>query len=138
MYLLDTNILSELMRESPNPDVVSWLDDQFVDNLATSSITVAEIRLGIALLPEGRRKQALSEAADKTLKDFADNLFSFDTDAAENYAEIVAKQIKIGRPISVEDAQIAAIAQAVSAVLVTRNVTDFVRVDGLEIVNPFE
>ena len=137
MYLLDTNILSELMRINPNQDVIHWLDNQFVDDLAISSITIAEIRLGIALLPEGKRKQALSQAANHMFTDFAKNLRSFEADAAAYYAEIVAKRTKIGRPISVEDAQIAAIARVANAVLVTRNVVDFEKIEGLEVYNPF-
>lgn len=138
MYLLDTNILSELMRPKPNRDVIRWLDQQFSNDLYISSITIAEIHLGIALLPDGKRKKTLRLAADFALQDFAENQLNFSEKSAVEYANIVAKRIKVGRPISVEDAQIASIALANKANLVTRNVNDFDRIDGLNIVNPFE
>lgn len=137
MYLLDTNILSELMRPQPNLDVIQWLDDQLVSELYVSSITIAEIRLGIALLPKGKRQQLLAKAADDMLQDFAGNRLVFDHIAAENYATIVSFCTKSGRPISVEDAQIASIAQANNSLLVTRNIRDFEMIESLEIYNPF-
>ena len=137
MYLLDTNILSELMRPQPNAQVIQWLDEQLVSTLYISSITIAEIRLGIALLAKGKRQQLLAEAADAMLQDFAKNRLVFDHIAAENYAVIVSYCTKSGRPISVEDAQIASIAQTNNSVLVTRNTRDFEMIENLEIYNPF-
>lgn len=137
MYLLDTNILSELMRPKPNMDVVNWLDNQFANELYISTITIAEIYLGIALLPDGKRKSAFMRAADFTLKDFSTNQLDFTEKSAFKYADIVSKRTKVGRPISIEDAQIAAIALTNNVVLVTRNVNDFDLIDGLDIVNPF-
>ncbi len=136
-YLLDTNILSEVMRPEPEKKAVQWLDDQYVNDLYISTITVAEIHLGIALLPDGRRKDMLSLAANNAFNEFGGNVLDFTVDAALNYAEIVATRSKMGRPISVEDAQIAAIALANNATLVTRNVNDFALVSGLNIINPF-
>ena len=137
MYLLDTNILSELMRPRPNLDVINWLDNQFANELYISSITIAEIYLGIALLADGKRKKALTLAADSALNDFTVNQLDFTEKSALIYADIVSKRTKMGRPISVEDAQIAAIALSNKTVLVTRNVNDFDLIDGLNIVNPF-
>ena len=137
MYLLDTNILSELMRPQVNPNVIDWLDNQQEGDLYISSITIAEIKLGIALLPEGKKRNLLTGAADYMLQNFADRLLDFDALSAEKYASIVADCTKMGRPISVEDAQIAAISQVHQYVLVTRNVRDFAMIDLLDIYNPF-
>ena len=136
MYLLDTNILSELMRLYPNSNVLDWVDNQYTEDLYISSITIAEIFLGIALLPEGKRKNALTLAAKDTLTDFTDKQLDFTPKAALEYADIVATRTRYGRPISIEDAQIAAIARANSASVVTRNVDDF-KETGVEIINPF-
>lgn len=137
MYLLDTNILSELMRKAPNPSVVNWLDEQFVDDLVISSITIAEIKLGIALLPKGKRKNSLAEMAGEMLQEFVDRQYAFDSLAAIEYADIVSNRTRQGRAISTEDAQIASIARAHNAVLVTRNTRDFEMIEALELHNPF-
>ena len=136
MYLLDTNILSELMRKEPTPSVINWLDEQVLDNLAISSITVAEIKLGVALLPDGKRKRALGSMADEMLLEF-DNQYDFDSIVASEYADIVSHCTRQGRAISTEDAQIAAISRVNNAILVTRNTRDFEMIAGLELYNPF-
>ena len=125
------------MRQEPNAQVIDWVDNQLVSELAISSITIAEIKLGIALLPEGKRKSKLSELADGMLQEFGDNQFDFDAIAAEEYASIVSHCSKNGRAISTEDAQIAAISLVKSAVLVTRNTRDFETIPDLELYNPF-
>ena len=135
--MLDTNILSEVMRLKPDKTVLHWLDDQFADDLYIASITIAKIHLGIALLPDGKRKKELTLAANYTIKDFASNKLDFTEKSALEYAGIVAERTRADRPISVEDAQIAAIALANNAVLVTRNINDFDLLDGLEVINPF-
>lgn len=137
MYILDTNILSELMRSRPNDNVLDWLDNQYIEDLYISSITIAEIYLGIALLPEGKRKTALIQAANDTLTDFTDKQLDFTPKAALEYADIVASRTQSGKPISVEDAQIAAIARANNTSVVTRNVNDFEGIK-VEIINPFD
>ena len=137
IYLLDTNILSELMRPKPNQHVINWVDKQLISNLYISSITIAEIQLGIALLPTGKRKNTLIDAANDVLQYFHKYQLNFDGIAAYKYAEIVANCTKIGRPISVEDAQIASIAHVYNATLVTRNTSDFEMIDELKIYNPF-
>lgn len=137
MYVLDTNILSELMRPKPDMNVLNWLDRQYADELYITAITLAEIRLGIALLPDGKRKEALSHAADQTLEHFTETQLDFTGKAAQEYANIIAKRTEAGRPISIEDAQIAAITQVNDAVLVTRNVKDFDLIH-IKIINPFD
>lgn len=137
MYLLDTNILSELMRSQVNANVINWLDDKLEADLYISSITIAEIKLGIALLPSGKKRNLLAEAAHYVLQEFADRQLDFDAQSAEKYATIVAHCTQSGRPISVEDAQIAAISQVHQCILVTRNIRDFEIIDDLDIYNPF-
>ena len=137
MILLDTNVLSELMRREPDPVTVAWVDAQPLHQLHISAVTRAEIELGIALLPEGRRKESLQAAAKRMLAEFSGRCLAFDERAASRYATLVAVRIRAGRPISVEDAQIAATALAAGFVLATRNVGDFAVIDGLPLVDPF-
>ena len=138
MILLDTNVVSELMRMQPDTRVLSWLDKQSGNDLFTSAITKAEIELGIALLPAGKRRDGIASAADiMFMQDFAHRVLSFDDAAASFYAEIVSHRTGIGRPISVEDAQIAAIALRHDLMLATRNVKDFLEIQGLELIDPW-
>ena len=138
MILLDTNVLSELMRLSPEPKVLRWLDSRPAVDIWISAVTVAEIRLGIALLPDGQRKELLAGLAEAMFQeDFSDCCLPFDFSAAAEYASIVATRTRQGRPISVEDAQIAAIARTGDLTLVTRNTKDFSGLDGLILVNPW-
>lgn len=138
MILLDTNVLSELMRAAPEPKVLAWLDAQPAAGIWISAVTVGEIRLGIALLPDGQRRQRLATLADDMFEeDFPESCLAYDLAAAEHYAEIVAGRSLLGRPISVEDAQIAAIARSVGVTLATRNTKDFLDIDGLQLVNPW-
>ncbi len=138
MYLLDTNIISELMRQKANQNVIKWLDNKPVSELLISLITVAEIKLGVALLPEGKRKMQLKALADEMLQEFGNNCRSFDFSTASIYSEIVASCIKQGRAISTENAQIAAICKYNKATLVTRNIRDFEMITELELHNPFD
>ncbi len=138
MILLDTNVLSEFMRPQPSAGVVTWLDAQPTDEVFISAISRAEIELGLLLMPAGKRQQALSQAAQAMFaEDFAGRCLPFDEDAALCYARIVSAHTRIGRPMSVEDAQIAAIALARHMTLATRNTADFELVDGLAVVNPW-
>ena len=138
MILLDTNVISELMRPLPEPRVVQWLDTRTEFDLWISAITVAEIRLGIALLPEGRRKDLLTDLAEQTFReDFSEQCLPFDCEAAGEYALIVAERNRKGRPVSVEDAQIAAVARTAGLKLATRNTKDFSGIHGLALVNPW-
>ena len=138
MILLDTNGLSEFMRPRPAATVVSWLDEQPAGEVYTSAISRAEIELGLLLMPPGKRQEALSQAAWAMFaEEFAGRCLPFDEDAARHYARIVSARTQVGRPISVEDAQIAAIALAHRMSLATRNTTDFELIDGLAVVNPW-
>jgi predicted nucleic acid-binding protein len=126
VIVLDTNVLSELARTRPDERVVAWLDSLAEAEVATTAITAAELRYGVARLPTGHRKDELAEAVRVTLdEDFADRALSFDAAAAEEYASVVAARERIGRPVSVQDAQIAAICRVLSATLATRNTSDF-------------
>lgn len=138
MILLDTNVLSELMRPSPNLRVVKWLDAIPDSDLWISAVTVAEIRLGLSLLPDGSRKTLLLELAEQMFdEDFSEQCLPFDCEAALQYGFIVSERNRQGRPISVEDAQIAAIALTARLVLATRKVKDFTGIEGLRVVNPW-
>lgn len=137
VFLLDTNVISELMRVQPDPGVVAWLNARAADDLWICAVTVAEIQLGVALLPDGRKRERVARAVEAMLdEDFRDRCLPFDVRAASMYAMIVADRVASGRPISVEDAQIAAIARSSGLAVVTRNVRDFAQA-GVEVVNPF-
>ncbi|MFN4295168.1 MAG: type II toxin-antitoxin system VapC family toxin [Thermoflexales bacterium] len=138
MILLDTNVLSEFMRPRPSARIVAWLDKQPATEVYTSAVSRAEIELGLALMPKSRRQEALTEAARAMFdEDFAGRCLPFDEGAAHHYARIVSARTRAGRPISVEDAQIAAIALTHGMRLATRNTADFELIDGLETVNPW-
>lgn len=139
MILLDTNVLSEFMRPVSAVHVVAWLDAQVSDQVWISAITRAEIELGIALMPDGQRKQGLQLAAHAMLmEEFTGRCLPFDEQAATWYARIVASRTRLGRPISVEDAQIAAIAMSRGMTLATRNGKDFVHIEGLDLIDPWQ
>ncbi|WP_349607437.1 type II toxin-antitoxin system VapC family toxin [Cupriavidus sp. DF5525] len=137
MIVLDTKVLSELMRGQPKPAVVDWLDRQAQDSLVITAVTVAELLYGIARLPDGRRKTGLQEAALQMLdQEFEDRVLPFDEDAAVHYAALVAQRERAGCPISMADAQIAAICRHHAAALATRNTKDFEGV-GIVLANPW-
>lgn len=139
MILLDTNVLSEFMRPAPAAQVVVWLDAQASEQVWVCAVTRAEIELGLALLPDGQRKLGLQMAAKAMFaEEFVGRCLPFDEQAATCYASIVASRTRLGRPISVEDAQIAAIALAHSLCLATRNERDFELIEGLSVVNPWQ
>ena len=136
--LLDTNVLSECMRPRPAMQVLAWLDAHHPHSLYTSAVSRAEIELGLALMPAGQRQAGLAQAAQAMFEvDFAGRCLPFNAQAASHYARLVAARTRMGRPISVEDAQIAAIALAHGMTLATRNTADFERIEGLEVVNPW-
>jgi len=138
-FLLDTNVLSELMRPAPAPEVLAWFAHRAASAMYTSGITQAEVLTGIALLPAGQRRDALARVAQAMFaEDFAGRILNFDSAAAEHCALIVASRTRLGRPISTEDAQIAALALAAGLTLVTRNGKDFAAIDGLVQVNPWQ
>ena len=137
MLILDTNVVSELMREHPRPEVLAWIDRQLTDDLYVTAVTDAEVRTGIAILPEGARRRGLTAAAAHAFGVlFAERVLPFDSDAAQAFAAITATRRSVGYPISQADCQIAAIARSISASIATRNVSDFEDC-GIDIVNPW-
>lgn len=136
--ILDTNVLSELMRAQPAPVVVDWFSRQGEVTFYTTTITQAEILLGIALLPAGKRRDLLADAAEKMFQeDFSDNCLPFDESCAAPYASVVASRRRSGFSMTTEDAQIAAIALHHNLPLATRNTKDFLHIDGLVLYNPW-
>jgi predicted nucleic acid-binding protein len=126
VILLDTNVLSELMRPAPSVVVREWIASRPATSLYTTSIAQAEILHGARLLPPGKRRNAIEAAAEAMFQeDFAGRVLPFGSDAAHAYARIASERRRIGRPISQFDAQIVAIAAAVGAALATRNTADF-------------
>ncbi|OOG24809.1 VapC toxin family PIN domain ribonuclease [Thioalkalivibrio denitrificans] len=137
MIILDTNVLSELMRASPDEGVVRWLAAQPASSLYTTTVAQAEILYGVCLLPDGRRRDGLMTAVeDMFAVDFRGRILPFDSDAAHAYARIAVGRRQAGRPISQFDAQIAGIALSRDAGVATRNVTDFEGC-GVRLYNPW-
>ena len=137
MILLDTNILSELMRPIPNSAVEQWLATQPDASVFISAITEAELRYGAALLPSGKRQAALkAEIENMVEQDFAGRILPFDSLAAQAFATLASERRAAGKPISQADAQIAAIACSRGASLATRNASDF-QDCGIEVINPW-
>ena len=137
MILLDTNVISELFRKAPEPTVEAWLAAQNGAEVYLSAVSEAELRLGVALLPPGRRREALSEIVERVLQeDFRGRVLPFDSPAAAAYAVIAADRRKRGRPISQFDCQLAAIARANAAAVATRNVGDFEGC-GVDLIDPW-
>jgi predicted nucleic acid-binding protein len=138
MIVLDTNVISELMRPQTNASVLGWVDAQGQDELFVTAVTVGEVLYGIARLPEGKRKSDLRSAADETFDvDFIERVRAFDKAAAEHYSHVVSQRERSGRPISMADGLIASICLSYSASLATRNIADFEGV-GLELINPWD
>jgi predicted nucleic acid-binding protein len=126
VIILDTNVLSALMRSAPEPQVVAWLDRQPAESVWITSITLFEARLGLALLPKGRRRQGLEAALARLLEEDLENrVLDFDSAAATQAAAVAAERQKQGKPVDMRDTQIAGIALARRATLATRNVRHF-------------
>lgn len=126
MIILDTNVLSALMRTIPEATVVTWLDRQPAESIWITSITLFEARLGLALLPRGKRRQTLETAFARLLEDDLENrVLDFDAAAAAEAATLAADRQRAGRPVDIRDTQIAGIALARHAVVATRNVRHF-------------
>ena len=137
MFVLDTNIVSELMRPRPEAAVERWVSQRPASSLYFTAIGEAELRYGVAVMPKGARREALAAEIEGLLRDdLRDRVLPFDSRAAHAYAEIAAKRRAEGRPSSHSDCQIAAIARCRNAVIVTRNVRDF-EGTGIEIVDPW-
>ena len=137
MIILDTNVLSALMRKLPEAPVVAWLNRQPAESVWITSITLFEARLGLALLPSGRRQQTLEAAFARLLKEDLENrVLDFDSTAANEAAALAAARQKDGRPVDMRNTQIAGIALARRATLATRNVRHFANLK-ISIVDPW-
>jgi len=136
MIVVDTNVISELMRPSPSPALRAWMSRQAASDLYTTAITAAEIRYGLERLPGGRRKDRLQAAADEVFAALSEFVLPFDAAAAIQYARIARHRDEAGLPTGGFDTQIAAICRARGAALATRNVKDFVET-GVEVINPW-
>ena len=137
MIVLDTNVVSELMRAAPAPAVLAWLRQTSSSGLYTTAVTVAEIRYGIARLPDGRRKHDLHQAANEIFAAFPRQVLPFDLAAAIAYADLVAGRERDGNPISGFDGQIAAICRSRAATLATHNTKDFIET-GIALIDPWQ
>ncbi len=135
--ILDTNVVSELMRTAPHASVQSWVDSLPASELHLTAITAAELSYGVARLPKGRRRFQLAEAI-RTLLDaeFAGRVLAFDVVAAGHYGDIAARRTAAGRPTSAADAQIAAICRSYDAGLATRNTSGFTGT-GIDLIDPW-
>ena len=137
MIILDTNVLSALMRSSPDREVIDWLDQQPSEAIWITSITEFETRLGLALLPAGKRRQTLQASFERLLEeDLEQRVLAFDSDAAAQAATLAARRQRGGRPVDMRDTQIAGIALSRRAALATRNVRHFDDL-ALRVVNPW-
>jgi predicted nucleic acid-binding protein len=141
MILLDTNVISEVLKLTPAPQVIDWLDANFA-NTAVSSITIFELGAGLALLSDGRRKDSLQNAIARTIRRFGTRVYAFDAPAAQSAALLLAQARAQGHalhqiPGKLADLQIAGIAVAYGLDLATRNVGDFGGL-GLTLVNPWD
>ena len=137
MIILDTNVLSELMKPQPQPRVVTWVAEQTSTELFTTAITEAEIFYGIELLPIGKRREGLLAAAEAMfIQDLAGRVLGFESDVARIFAKVAAHRRTLGKPISQADAQIAAITQMRGAKLATHNKEDFIDC-GIDLVDPW-
>lgn len=137
MIVLDTNVISELLLPRPSSTVESWVADQPVASLFTTSVCEAEVLYGVRLLPDGKRRRELLAAIEPIFsEDFAGRVLPFDRDAADAYATLAVRRRQDGRPISQFDAQIAGIALSRGAAVATRNVADFAGI-GLTIIDPW-
>jgi hypothetical protein len=131
MFVLDTNVLSTLMSPNPAPQMASWVANQPITRLFTTAVCQAEIRAGLAIMPQGQRRAALEEAAGAMFTDdFAGRILPFDSTAASAYAEIIATRRLAGRPTATLDVMIASIARTHGAAVVTRDSAGF---DGCDV-----
>ena len=138
MIVLDTNVVSELARERPDPAVNAWLNSQTDQDLFLCAPVLAELRYGVELLPAGRRRNLLEHAIQQVeTVGFLERILPFDREAAHEFGRIVAKRNRVGRPMSAMDGMIAAIAIVHSAAIATRDIEGFSDL-GIDVINPFE
>lgn len=137
MIILDTNIISELMKPIPDKLVINWMDNQKSSHLFITTITIAEISYGLHALPEGKRRNFLINSFDKAIMTaFIGRILTFDELSAHQYGKIMSARKELGQPLGVPDGQIASIASRHGAMIATRNIRDFLNC-GLQVINPF-
>jgi predicted nucleic acid-binding protein len=137
MILLDTNVLSTLISETRDAAVVQWLDRHPRVSIWTTSVNLFEVKHGLNIMPDGRRRRVLEETFQIFIADFLENRVSpFDVKAAMHAADFSSKRRSLGRPVEIRDTMIAGLAISLGAVLCTRNIRDFEH-SGLELVNPW-
>ncbi len=138
MILLDTNVVSEVMKTQPAEAVVAWLNGQDSERLYVSAITIGEITYGLRILPDGKRRSGLRERFERFVAlAFDQRVLAYDESAARVYGELMGDRKELGLPMSVPDGQIAAIARLNHLAVATRNVLDFEHC-GIDVLNPFE
>ena len=137
MVVLDTNVISELVRPGGDPAIASWVARRPTSSLFLTAVTEAELRFGLAIMPEGKRQDGLAAGLERMLRTgFANRVLPFDRGAARAYAEIAAARRRMGRPISQADAQISGIASTRGMAVATRNVRDF-EGTGIDVIDPW-
>ncbi|MFC3072743.1 MULTISPECIES: type II toxin-antitoxin system VapC family toxin [Shinella] len=137
MILLDTNLISEPWKPVPDQAVVAWLDDQAIETLFLSAITIAELRFGIAAMPSGKRQAILRDRLeDEVLPHFSDRILSFDLAASQFFSELMARARIAGKAIGTADGYISAIAAANGLAIATRDTRPF-EAAGLKVINPW-
>ena len=138
MILLDTNVVSEVMKTQPAEAVVAWLNAQDSERLYVSAVTIGEITYGLRILPDGKRRSGLRERFERfVVLAFDQRVLAYDESAARVYGELMGDRKELGLPMSVPDGQIAAIARLNHLAVATRNVLDFEHC-GIDVLNPFE
>lgn len=138
MILIDTNVVSEIMKVAPAESVVNWLNNQKSSGLYISTVTIGEIEYGLRILPAGKRRLQLNERFERFVSlAFAQRILAYDEASARAYGEVMSHRRELGRPISVPDGQIAAVARSNGFTVATRNISDFEDC-GIELIDPFE
>jgi toxin FitB len=138
MYLLDTNVISELSKPLPSPAVLNWFAATPAQHIYISSVTLCELEFGLALMPAGKRRDALLSSTQELVRvDFEGRCIHLDATCAPAYGQLAAKQQLSGRACSTEDAMIASMALTHHFILVTRNTKDFEGIGGLKVINPW-
>ena len=136
MIVLDTNVLSALMRQTPDAKVIAWLDKQSRTSVWTTSVTMLEIRFGLQIMATGQRRSRLLEAFEALLEKMGHRVAPFDDEAAAQAADLMASRQRKGRPVELRDTMIAGIVSARHATLATRNLVHFEDLS-VAVVNPW-
>lgn len=137
MIVADTNLVSEFMRERPDPGVARWAEGLGASEVGVCVVTVQEIEHGLGRLAAGRRRRELLARWVSVIERFGESILTYDLSAARSTAQVLVRSDQAGRPMSLPDAQIAGICLAAGAELATRNVRDFSHLEGLDLINPF-